>query len=365
MPAVRFGRRSLVLVVGLAVAIALSGSVAAPAEQAGADRAGDKLAARLLQLDPGARLGGNTQVATAEEALLAGVPGRVNFILGLGERQTIVGGPGHDQLGARGAGAQIRGGRGNDLIHGHRGRQRLSGGAGHDHIFGGPGRDRLHGGRGNDRLVDLQGATVVITGAGRNRVDVAAGDSDDRVRCSPGSTNRIRADRGDRLHPRCLRATSSVVYPGPPRKTPKARATQQQSVSGSGTHDSPYIAACDDETQDPCLVSAFAARSLSGLWANEFVPAYKCPASHPYLYNKVYAPFGTALLGGVEVVGLGPIGVSITGFFSVDLSTVFRVTGADTGTSNSSATNWTLGTNAYQVKLHCTKTASLGYGGPR
>ena len=65
------------------------------------------------------------------------------------------------------------------------------------------------------------------------------------------------------------------------------------------------------------------------------------------------------------MAGLGPIGVSITGFFSVDLDTVWRITGADTGCPNSSATNWTTGTNSYQVKLHCTKTASLGFGGPR
>ena len=95
------------------------------------------------------------------------------------------------------------------------------------------------------------------------------------------------------------------------------------------------------------------------------MPAYKCPTSHPYLYDHKYAPSGTHLLGGVEVSGLGPVGVSVTGFFSVDLATVWRITGADTGWPNSSATNWTTGTNSYQVKLHCTKTADLGFGGPR
>ena len=43
------------------------------------------------------------------------------------------------------------------------------------------------------------------------------------------------------------------------------------------------------------------------------MPAYKCPASHAYLYAQGYAPFGTSLPDGVEVAGLGPIGVSITG----------------------------------------------------
>jgi hypothetical protein len=71
----------------------------------------DGLAARLIRLDPGARLGANTQVATVVGARLAGVRGRVNFIIGLAPRQRIVGGAGHDQLGARGAGgARILGG---------------------------------------------------------------------------------------------------------------------------------------------------------------------------------------------------------------------------------------------------------------
>ena len=364
MLAVRFGRRSRVLVGALVVAICLAGAVPALVGRAAADVASDRFAARLLRLDPGARLGGNTQVASAAQATLVGAPGRVNFMIGLGPRQRIIGGARHDQLGARGAGSLVRGGRGNDLIHGHHGRQVLTGGRGHDHIFGGRGRDRLHGGPGNDRLVDHQGATVVITGTGLNRVDVADGDGDERVVCTRGSINRIRVDRGDRLHPRCRRATSSVSYLRPARAAPAARAAQQQTVSGAGTHDNPYTAACDAET-DPCVISAFAARSLTGVWANEYVPAYKCPTSHPYLYDKKYAPSGSHLLGGIEVSGLGPIGVSITGFFSVDLDTVWRITGADTGWPNSSATSWASGTNSYQVKLHCTKTASLGFGGPR
>ena len=228
MLAVRFGRRSRVLVGALVVAICLAGAVPALVGRAAADVASDRFAARLLRLDPGARLGGNTQVASAAQATLVGAPGRVNFMIGLGPRQRIIGGARHDQLGARGAGSLVRGGRGNDLIHGHHGRQVLSGGRGHDHIFGGRGRDRLHGGPGNDRLVDHQGATVVITGTGLNRVDVADGDGDERVVCTRGSINRIRVDRGDRLHPRCRRATSSVSYLRPARAAPAARAAQQQ-----------------------------------------------------------------------------------------------------------------------------------------
>ena len=38
---------------------------------------------RLLRLDPGALVGGNTQVASVAGARVVGVPGRVNFMLGL------------------------------------------------------------------------------------------------------------------------------------------------------------------------------------------------------------------------------------------------------------------------------------------
>jgi hypothetical protein len=83
-------------------------------------------------------------------------------------------------------------------------------------------------------------------------------------------------------------------------------------------------------------------------------------ASHPYLYDQSYAPAGTSLPRGVEVSGLGPIGVSITGKTSTegppeqDGWIYDHATGTRTGFPDSSATNWELDTNSYQVQLHCT-----------
>ncbi|MFL5856481.1 MAG: calcium-binding protein [Solirubrobacteraceae bacterium] len=121
-----------------------------------------------------------------------------------------MGGAGHDQLGARGAGGArilgghghdvIHGGHGHDVIHGGSGDDRIHGGHGDDRIDGGAGRDRLEGGPGHNRIVDLQGPTVVVAGPGRNHIDVADG-SGDRVLCAAGSIKRIVVDRGDRLHP--------------------------------------------------------------------------------------------------------------------------------------------------------------------
>jgi RTX calcium-binding nonapeptide repeat (4 copies) len=366
------------MLVGAGVVVAGVGAAAQVAlEDARAGSGGERLAVRLLRLDPGALVGGNTQVASVAGARLVGVPGRVNFMIGLGPRQRIMGGGGHDQLGALGVGGSVHGGRGHDLIHGFGGHDRLHGGRGRDLMHGGPGHDRivgghghdllrggrghdrLHGGRGDDRFIDRQGNTVVITGAGTNHVDVADGNSD-RVHCSSGSRNRIVVDPGDWLHPRC-RSQASITLLRQDRAARtarrRARSTQQSKITGDGSTDNPYTAPCDNERQTICVVGSFRARSLSQLWDTENVPAYKCPASHPYLYAQNYAPFGTALPDGVEVAGLGPIGVSITG---IKTSGGWAI-GTLTGVPNSSATSWSIGTNSYQVRLHCSKTTANGY----
>jgi hypothetical protein len=338
--------------------------VPATRRQEGASDKGD-LAARLMRLDPGARLGGNTQVATAAGARVLGVPRRVNFMVGLGPRQRIVGGLRHDQLGFRGAAGRIFGAAGPDLIHGGPGRDRLYGGRGDDLIYGGGGRDRLRGGPGRDRLIDGRGATTV-RGTGSDRIDVADGRGDDRVLCAGGPIRRIELDRDDRIGPGCSGRLARLVYRRP-EAAPLARAAQGP-VAGDGSNLTPYTAPCDDPGLVDCTVSSFAARSLTGWWANEYVPAYRCPRDHRYLLDQGYAPFGTRLPRGIEVQGLGPIGVSITGW---DTTTpppgrVFPwVIGTTTGGVDSSATSWSFGTNSYRVILHCTSDPNHGYGDDR
>ena len=105
-------------------------------------------------------------------------------------------------------------------------------------------------------------------------------------------------------------------------------------------------------------------RTLSGWWANEHVPAYKCPSSQPFLEKHNYAPVGTSLIPGVSIneeYEPWPIGVSIT----------LATPGFQQSTQNhyavgihpiaSSVTNWTFGTSWYQVVLHCTADPSVGY----
>jgi hypothetical protein len=152
-----------------------------------------------------------------------------------------------------------------------------------------------------------------------------------------------------------------VSYRRPPNEAPAADAPAAhaaQLVSGDGSNDNPYVAECTQPQYVICHTPYFTARSLTGLWANEYVPAHQCPPSHPFLYDENYAPAGTALPQGVAVLGLGPIGVSITGVkmkrVTVNEITSIYTIGTYTGWPNSSATNWEIDTNSYQVQLFCT-----------
>jgi RTX calcium-binding nonapeptide repeat (4 copies) len=288
-----------------------------------------------MSLDPGARVGGNTQAATAAGARVLGAPERANFMVALGARERIVGGAGHDELQARGSADRVFGAGGPDLIHGGRG-------------------DVLDGGPGNDLIIDTQGGATVRTGPGSDKV-IAPGRGD-LVVCAAGShDSMIYADRSDTIAPSCRRHRSRVLYRPAPTLAPRPAHAAQQAVTGEGSNDNPYTAACDDSSQNPCTVSSFPARTLSGWLSNEYVPAYACPRGTEiwtrFLALENFAPFGTFLPDGVEVQGLGPIGVSITGTAPRYPGTFFFET--LTGYPNSSATNWKGGDQSYKVILHC------------
>ena len=332
-----------------------------------------QLAKLLLKRDPGKRVGGETLVAVNTGAVLRGVPGRVNFMMALGSHEVLIGGNSHDELGAYVGtrGVRIDGGGGPDLIHGMGLDEQLFGGPGNDLIYGGPGNTTIDGGPGNDRIIALQGATTVVTGPGRDLVDVRDRQPNDRVICPSGGQAQVLADRGDRLSPGCHRMSAAAVsmFNGL-----VARASAAQAVTGDGSNGNPYTTDCAPSFGTICVESDFASRSLTGLWANEYVPSYQCPndlsggePGRTFLLDQNYAPGGTTLPDGVYVSGLGPIGVSIT-----QVNSGFNANNPDpavvnwagvtvTGFGASSATNWTLGTNSYTVQLHCTWESSQGY----
>lgn len=132
-------------------------------------------------------------------------------------------------------------------------------------------------------------------------------------------------------------------------------ASADQRPSGNGTRDNPFTAPCSftpTSDHDTCLVR-FPTRTLKGL-ESEHIPAYKCPVDRPWLVNKNLAPFGTTLLRGVAVDGIGPIGVSITDGSRVDSDGSHAFVATATGFPYSSAQNWNTDERSYSVILHCT-----------
>lgn len=433
--------RPRLVVVTFVVALAAA-SVPALMGDAWAGTSQEQLAKLLLKRDPGKRVGGETLVGTKTGAVLRGARGRINFMMALGDREVLIGGNGHDELGAYVGtrGVRIYGGGGPDLIHGMGLDQQLSGGAGNDLVYGGPGndtidggpgndkmyggsgndtidggpgndtmyggsgndkldggpgndtiygghgrdridgghgRDRIYGGGGDDRIIALGRVSTVVTGPGRALVDVRDGQGNDRVICPPGGQTQVLADRGDRLSRGCQRMSASAVrlIKGLIARGPQAQAAQV--VIGDGSNGSPYTEACLPPGSEDCTLPDLPARTLKGLWANEYVPAYECPndappyapkAGHTFLLDQNYAPGGTTLPDGVAVSGLGPIGVSITGInageneFRQNPEDTNLAGETETGFPNSSATNWTFGTNSYQVQLYCTWNDGEGYG---
>ena len=302
--------------------------------------AGSGLAARLAARDPGARVDGDTIVVTGAGARVYGARDRPNFIAALGSHETLVGGQRGDDLAALGDHVTIIGGGGNDLLYG--------------------GRDAtLVGGGGHDLLVD-RGADATIR-AGSGDVVMAAGRHD-RVLCARDSRDvTVYASRSESVSSTCRGGHGRVLSPSSLRP-PALPAATPSVVKGDGSNDHPFVAPCDDPGNVVCTITAFPERSLSGAWANEYVPAYECPSDHPYLWNHSYAPPFTSWGPGVEIVrddvdGLGnPIQVSITGFsYFTERTAPNLFSGTLTGFPNSSATNWLWGgTHYYRIVLHCT-----------
>ena len=285
-------------------------------------------------------MGANTIVATGRNERVAGVLRRSNFIIGLGTDETIVGGASDDQIRAFGKDVTVRGGKGDDLV------------------YGGPG-GTLIGGPGHDLLLEARdNGTVVITG---KHTEVVLCGRHGRVRCSRSSANDIvYAHRGTSIDPRCRKVGDRLLSLKTLEGRGLASAAAAVAVTGAGTTGDPFVASCTNPSAVDCIVNAFPTRVLRGLWANEYVPAYKCPSDHPYLLDRRLVPDGVIVPKGVEIDqgargGTWAVGIVISGFSSDRAPNGTTVlTGTHSGFSNSSATNWSTGTGAYTVILHCT-----------
>ena len=305
-----------------------------------------QLAKQLVAKDPGARVGGNTIVVTGKGERVLGVPDRPNFIVALGTGETISAGSRNSELGALGEHDTIVGGRGHELI------------------VGGPDGTVIANGA-HELVVDWHpNATIRLEGSDD---EVIVSGHNDHVVCSgPAFGEQIHDTRSDTVSKSCRNDHNHVKHDAPTfvraARTARAPTAHAADVRGDGSNDDPYTAPCDSPPSHGSCTVSFPARTLSGLWANESVPAYTCPRGRtggllfPYLDTHDYAPAGTHLPRGVEVQGLGPIGVSIEAKWTLEFTpNSFSLAGYPTGTlrDGSSATNWTLGTAAYRVILHC------------
>jgi hypothetical protein len=248
----------------LVLAVALSPLGPGPVATAGAR---GPPAPGLVAKDPGALRGDNTIVISTPGARVFGVPRRTNFVAALGPGEKVDGGLRDDHLGARAPRVTLRGRGGRDVIH------------------GGP-DGTLIGGPHADLLTATRGGATVRAGA---RDFVVLTGRRDRVVCPSGARGVVvLRESGTTVDPACRRGGASV-------RTLDTRVAQQPpfgagAVTGDGRNDHPFTAPCDDPQDVDCTISAFAQRTLSGSWANEYVPAYECPADHPYLLNKLYEP---------------------------------------------------------------------------
>jgi hypothetical protein len=303
-----------------------------------------------MALNPAARTGGQTVVGTGNGQHLAGGPG-ADAIVALGPNETIVGGPGRDQMGALGRNTTITGATRSDFI------------------YGGP-KATLVSGSAPDLLIDKHSdGTIRLTSDGNQ---VMLYGNNDHVVCSATSHNDvIYYNRSDSVNATCA-ANHARLYDlerGPPNTPYRLlRAAVAAPVQGTGTNDDPYVAPCDDPSHVDCIVSSFAQRRLDHFWANEFVPAYRCPADHPYLVNGNWAPVGSFYLPGVEVreSGSWSINVFIPGpglHTGSSRQPPQWTTGTATGVGGGTATQWD-GNSVYQVFLHCTSTTDHGYQVP-
>jgi RTX calcium-binding nonapeptide repeat (4 copies) len=301
----------LALLAALLYAAVVTGPADAQRRSPEARRA---LAAHLLKLDPGGRVGGTTIVGISNGDLLLGVANRINFMVSLGSGERIVGGNRADQLGALGKNNTINGGAGDDLL------------------AGGPGHDTLSGGGGNDLISDTKGTATIHTGGGKNVVEVADNSVPDRVLCKPGSVDRIYASHGDYIEPSCRKGPGSqVAYHQPPATT----------AQNNG---------CTDNPARDCTFLAASGR-LEGFWWSQKIPQRECPPTHPYLKHKAYTPNHV------------PFGVEVSNEPNVDYF-ARRLTRPDDyviGAFGGSVTNWTFSPQEWRMWFHCTSDQSQGW----
>ena len=151
-------------------------------------------------------------------------------------------------------------------------------------------------------------------------------------------------------------AVTLTISGGTPSDGPSTAA------AGRGTNNDPYSGSCTEEVEGSCVVSFDRRLLRPGLVKSDYVPAYRCPASHPWLLKKTLTE-GRILPAGVKFTADPDVAVNITGVSKKEGKTEKQghkvyafdyATGTLTGFPNSSVTNWGARDAYYRLSLYCT-----------
>jgi hypothetical protein len=287
----------------------------------------EKLAKHLHKLNPAALVGGKSIVGTKPGQQLHGVHGKPNFIIALGDEETIHGASANDEIGAIGKGVKL-----------------VPSNHGHSYIAAGPDSEVVVTGKGHNLIVShAKGATIILESPSN---EVIANGAHDKIVCAKHSSHElIEVAKGEQVSKSC-KGHHDTIAPVPKVLSAHSSAARAHAA-----------AECNLGSVGDCTVTA-TTRTLDGLWDSDRVPAGGClSVAGQVLVNHVYQP-GTLILRGIEVKGLTWIAVDIgEPVRDPQFGTGDRVTGNEEG----AATNWSLNPESYTVIYHCTTDLSRGY----
>ena len=314
----------------------------------------EKLAKHLRKLDPGGKVGGKSIVGTKPKQELHGVHGKPNFIVALGDEETIHGASKNDQIGALGEGVKL-----------------VPSNHGHSLIVAGPDSEVVVPGEGHNLIVShAKGATIILESPGD---EVIANGPHDRIICAKHANHElIEVAKGEKVSKSCKGHHNEIEPPPKAVLSAYSSAAAHKSgvgikpVTGSGTDTDPYVADCSDPERVDCTVDSFAWRQIhcpgiNCFWGGENVPAYQCPRGHPYLLNQPYPPTALNHPNGVQLVIEDRVGFHIEVINHAIDSFIFTEFRTAINSAGSSVTNWADTVRSYRVILHCTSDPAHAY----
>jgi hypothetical protein len=272
-------------------------------------------------------VGGNSIVGTKPKQELHGSHGKPNFIIALGDEETIHGASANDEIGAIGKGVKL-----------------VPSNHGHSYIVAGPDGEVAVSGKGHNLIVShAKGATIILESPGN---EVIANGPHDKIVCAKHANHElIEVAKGEQVSKSCKGHHNTTEHLTASSVSARSSAARAHATTAEEPE-------CHLGIVGQCKQTS-TTHTLGGLWAWQTVPYFRCFPG--VLVNHVYQP-GTLILPGVEVKGLTWIAVDISEPVR-DPNYGNHVVGFNGGW----ATNWSVDPQSYTVILHCTTEFFRGY----